>query len=206
MTSKRTTREILQHAEETLFTARLGLDHLRGSDARARMAGLRNVVVFGRATTNVLQNLRSTESDFDAWYGPHVQAMRVDRLLKYFYDLRTQILKQGALAVSSSMTFSGNPMALMRQFKAPPRAKGFFIGDSIGGSGWEVETDDGSTEKYYVAIPDNSPGLKIDMNVHLADAPDEYKSMPAAEVCELYLSRLESLLVEAKECFRKSAT
>lgn len=206
MTSKRTTKDILQHAEDTLFTARLGLDHLRGNDPKARIAGLRNVVVFGRAVTNVLQNLRSTEPGFDFWYEPHVQAMKSDTLLKYFYDLRSQILKQGTVAVSSSMTLSGNPMALMRQFKAPPRAKGFFIGDNIGGSGWEVETDDGSTERYYVTIPDDLPGVKIDMNVHLADAPDNYKSMPAPQVCEAYLDRLSSLVAEAKERFCKNAT
>lgn len=126
MSVKRTSRQIVQDAQDTLFTARLGLEHLNYSDPKVRMAGLRNVVVFGRAITNVLQNLRSTESDFDAWYLPCVEAMRADALLKYFYNLRSQILKEGDIATSVSVKFSGDPTALMRSFKAPPKAKGFF--------------------------------------------------------------------------------
>ena len=70
---KKTTSQILQQAEDTLFTAALGLAHVNGNDARARVAGLRNVIVFGRAVTNVLQNLRSTEPEFDEWYKPREQ-------------------------------------------------------------------------------------------------------------------------------------
>jgi hypothetical protein len=204
--TERTTREILQHAEETLFTARLGLDHLRGEDPKARIAGLRNVVVFGRAVTNVLQNLRSTEPTFDAWYQPQVELMRADPLLRYFYELRSKILKQGSVAVGSSMTFSGDPMALIQRFKPPPRAKAFFIGDNVGGSGWEVETDDGSTEKFYVTIPGDVPGMKLDMNIHLTDAPDQHKKLPAPDVCEEFLGKLSTLLSDAKTRFAKNAT
>lgn len=88
---KKTTRAILQHAEDTLYTATLGLTHVKGTDPLARMAGRRNVVVFGRAVTNVLQNLRATEPDFDEWYKLHVGAMEGDELLRSFIgcDLRS---------------------------------------------------------------------------------------------------------------------
>ena len=189
-----------------MFTARLGLGHLQGDDPRARIAGLRNVVVFGWAVTNVLQNLRSTEPEFDAWYQPHVEQMRQDPLLKYFYDLRSQILKQGSVAVSSSMTLSGNPMDIMKRFKAPPRAKGFFIGDNFGGSGWEVETEDGGTEKYYVTIPGDIPSVKIDVNIHLVGLPKEHERTPAPDVCKAYLDRLSGLVAEARARFERRAT
>lgn len=61
-------------------------------------------------------------------------------------------------------------MAVFRHLKAPPHAKGFSIGDTIGGSGWEVETEVGATEKFYVQLPETIPGLKVDMNIHLTDA------------------------------------
>ena len=50
---------VLRDAEATLETARLGLADLTGPDARRYMPGLRAVVTFGRAVTNVLQNLRT---------------------------------------------------------------------------------------------------------------------------------------------------
>ncbi len=200
----RTTVEILQHAEDTLYTAQLGMSHLKGDDPKARIAGFRNIVVFGRAVTNVLQNLRSTESDFDAWYQPHIEVMRADPLLKYFYELRTQILKQGLVAVSSSMTFSGNPMDIIKRFKAPPRAKSFFIGDNIGGSGWEVETDDGKTERYYVTIPGDIPGVRLDINIHLVGLPKEFEQSAAPDVCGAFLDKLSALIAEARKRFVRS--
>jgi hypothetical protein len=198
MTTGKSAREILQRADETLFTASLGLEHTKGTDAKTRIAGLRNVVVFGRAVTNVLQNLRSVDKTFDDWCQPHVEAMRNDELLRYFYELRTQILKQGALPIASSVTLSGNPMAIFARFKPPPLAKGFFIGDNIGGSGWEVETENGATEKFYVQLPPDLSGLKIDVNIHLPDAPEQFRAVPVPALCEAYLAKLSVLLEEAK--------
>ncbi len=57
----RTAEQILKEAEDTLYTAELGLCLMKGRNPKQRMAGLRNLVVFGRAVTNVLQNLRTTE-------------------------------------------------------------------------------------------------------------------------------------------------
>jgi hypothetical protein len=205
MAEKKSTKQILQRAEETLYTASLGLEHVKGKDPRTRVAGLRNVVVFGRAVTNVLQNLRSVEPEFDEWYAPHVEAMSRDELMSFFYQLRSEILKQGALAISSSMTLSGDPMAVFRHFKPPPRAKAFFIGDNIGGSGWEVETEDGAVEKYYVQLPSALPGLSVDMNIHLQGAPEELQRVPAPDLCEAYLDKLSALVKEAKARFLKHA-
>jgi hypothetical protein len=128
--------EVLKQAEDTLYTAKLGLAHVLQKDAKARIAGLRNVIVFGRAVTNVLQRLRHLLPDFDAWYQPYVDQMEADPLMKFLYRLRSEILKEGSLHVHSSVRLSGDPTAILRQFRAPPRAKSFFVGDRIGGSGW----------------------------------------------------------------------
>ena len=82
------TSGILQRTEETLYTAMLGLKALESSDPRERMAGLRNLIVFGRAVTNVLQNLRSVEPEFESWYSSYGSEMSVDPLMRFFYTLR----------------------------------------------------------------------------------------------------------------------
>jgi hypothetical protein len=198
----RTSDTILKEAEDTLYTARLGLDLVKGKDPKQRIAGLRNLVVFGRAVTNVLQNLRSTAGEsFDEWYQPKVDEMSNNQVLKYFYKLRSQILKQGTVNTSVSMSLSGNPMALMKKYQAPPGAKNFFMGDNLGGCGWEVEVDEGVTEKYYVDVPDNIEGLDMNINVHFPDAPDELKEHNIQELSEHYLDYLGRLVDEAKRIF-----
>lgn len=199
---QKTIEDILNRAEETLYTANLGLELARGKNPKSRMAGIRNVIVFGRAVTNILQNIRSIEPKFDEWYQPNVKEMEEDHLMKFFYKARTEILKEGSVAVTSSMNFTGNPMDIILLFKLPPQAKGFFISDTLGGSGWEVETEEGTTEKYYVEIPDNDTRFQIDISIHLAEAPEQFRQVPAADLCERYLGYLSKLTDAAKTHFR----
>ena len=79
--ANRTSADILRAARQTLATVEKGLADLASGDPNRRVAGLHNLVVFGRAITNVLQNLRATEGDFDEWYGPHRAEMEADPLL-----------------------------------------------------------------------------------------------------------------------------
>jgi len=131
----RTSAEILRAARQTLATAEKGLADVSSGDPNRRVAGLHNVVVFGRAVTNVLQKLRSTEPGFDAWYGPHRAQMEGDPLLKYLYRLRSEILKEGILPLSTSMHIHRLrfPDDIARLGPPPPNAKSFFIGDNLGG-------------------------------------------------------------------------
>lgn len=74
VTIRRSTATILRDVADTLRTAQLGLkDVCSTAEPGRRLPGLRNLVVFGRAVTNVLQNLRSTEPEFDRWYQPYVE-------------------------------------------------------------------------------------------------------------------------------------
>ncbi len=202
---KKTTPEILQRALETLHTAQLGLTGLQSPDPRVRIAGVRNVIVFGRAVTNVLQNLRSTEDSFEDWYKPQVAAMESQPLMKYLYKVCTEILKEGSVPVASGVLLNGNPMELLRKFKAPRGAKSFFIGDRIGGSGWEVETDAGVVEKFYVELPSDLPGFKADVTVYFPEAPAELARMPIEAVCQQYIERLTAIVNKAHARFSKGA-
>lgn len=202
---KKTTADVLQRAKDTLHTAQLGLVGLQSADPRTRIAGVRNVIVFGRAVTNVLQNLRSIESTFDEWYKPQVEAMEAEPLMKYLYKLRSEILKEGSIPVASSVLLNGNPMELIRRFKPPAGAKGFFIGDRIGGSGWEVETEAGTVEKFYVELPPDLPGFRAEVSVFFPEAPAEVARTPVEMVCQKYLERLEAIVQGAHARFAKGA-
>jgi hypothetical protein len=74
---------ILRRAEETLATARHGLDDLTGPSRTRRMTGLRNLIVFGRSVTWVLQNLKTPlGARFEQWYEARQAEMKSDALRK----------------------------------------------------------------------------------------------------------------------------
>ena len=203
MTHKNT-GEILARVEQTLVAARAGYDDAVGKNPKRRVPGLWNLVVFGRAVTNVLQNLRSTEREFDEWYRPREAEMRADPLLKYLYDRRSEILKEGAARTGVSVLIKefSFPADMAKFGPAPPNARGFVIGDPIGGTGWEVELPDGNIEKYYVELPDEIGEVEL----LLADAPTQHLGVELPDrrlqtICAAYLTYLERLVRAAKERF-----
>jgi hypothetical protein len=200
----RTTAETLNSAAETLQTAALGLGRMETGSPAQRMAGLKNLVVFGRAVTNVLQNLRSTEPSFDEWYAPFVDEMQSDPLLRHFYALRSQILKRGTTgtAVTVSITNLSLPRDAAKFGPPPPGATGFFVGDQMGGTGWEIPQPDGSIEKYYIDFPTEVGSV----DVHLTDAPTTHLgrsvlSSTAVDLGKLYLAYLEGMVRSARARF-----
>lgn len=195
--------EIIQRAREVYRTASRGLQDARVDPAR-RVAGIHNAVVFGRAVTNVLENLRSKDPRFDDWYAPISAELSADPLMKYFYKLRSQILKQGSSGTGSYTHI--RQLNLSQDIKKfgppPPNACGFFIGDSFGGSGWEVEVAPGIIEKFYVGLP-TEIGVA---GVYFQDAPGADKSAPpdldAVELCGKYLERMGAVLESATAFFK----
>jgi hypothetical protein len=88
------------------------------------------------------------------------------------------ILKEGSMPrVGSSMYIehldSRELQPLMEH--PPPGAHGFFIGDLLGGSGWQIELPDGSVEKYYVALPAD---LKVTTSLHFDQPPATHAGQP----------------------------
>lgn len=196
--------EVLDRVATTLETARYGLADLTSPDPGRQLSGLRNLVVFGRAVTNVLQNLRGVAPDFDAWYQPWVQEMRDDPLLRYFYTLRSEILKKGSLQTARSVYISSFslPTDLRRFGPPPPGATGFFIGDANGGTGWHVRLPDGTEEAYYVSLPADIGTISI----VLSDPPSPHLGRPlprlsADHLASLYCQYLERLTTEARAHF-----
>ena len=195
--SKRTPQEIIQEAEELLQTAKFGLEDMRYKPERHR-TGLRNAVVFGRNTTFALQNLRGVLPGFDEWYVPRQKEMSSNPLLKFFHNLRNKIEKQASTPTTSAThvhTFNANDL---NKFPRPLFAKGFFLGDQNGGSGWIVSLPSGKEEKYYINLPVDI----AESEVYLADAPtDNGQQRTAIELVESYLQYVEALLYEARQVF-----
>jgi len=203
-TPKRTTTEILKDVQETLKTAELGFAMVTKGPTELKLCGLRNLVVFGRATTFVLQNLRSTESEFDRWYAKYREEMKSDPLLVHFKKLRNELEKRGSLNLSTKVHIKAFsfPQDLSRFGPPPPNAKSFFMGDRLGGTGWEIQLPDGSTAKYYVNLPQDISSVSLYF-------PESPKSHLGKEIIgksievlsRLYLGYLQRLVREAKERF-----
>ena len=134
--------------------AQLGLEAVRRNSPVAKAVGLRNVAVFGRSVTWVLQNLRKTmPKQFDHWYAPHADEMRSDPLIRFFVVLRNQIEKQGLTPPSSSTEFEAKKDLTLPDDLGPPPpgAESFFL--DAGGAGWNVSIGS-ETQRFYVELPE----------------------------------------------------
>ncbi len=193
--------EVLRNTRSTLRRAELALEGFPNVPDRERaVAAMHNVVIMGRAVTNVLQNLRSKVQGFDDWYSSWKEEMSRDPLLRYLYKLRTEILKRGKEGTTNTTmvhSFSSSDIP-----PAPPNAVGFFIGDQNGGSGWEVRLEDGTIQKIYVALPED----KVRSWLGFEDFPGEHLGSPIADdslenVCQLYVQYLRRLVEAAERRF-----
>jgi len=188
--ARRETADVLRKARGIMSTAQLGLSDLAGPDPARRIPGMHNVIVFGRAVTFVLQNLRTIDSAaFDEWYGPHQEEMKADPLLKYFNKLRTTLEKEGGPDTGAGLFIEELNMADLAPLLSnpPPGAMNFFIGDQSGGSGWEVAFEGDAPVKYYIALPET---VRMAWSLHLPDPPTEHLGQPIEDPSAVGLSRL----------------
>lgn len=192
---------VLRRAHEALAVAQLALRDAR--DPRRRPAALRNVVVFGRSVSNIIENLRSRVERFDEWYKPLSEEMARDPLLKFFYNLRSQILKQGDLGTTNYAHIKHLDQEAMQRLPRPANARSFFMGDRLGGSGWTVEVSPGVMENFYIDLPDDI-GVS---GLLFRDAPasNEPGEQDAVKLCALYLQQMERLVNAAQARWGNSA-
>lgn len=200
--ARRETTDVLTKARKVFATALRGLSDLGGTDPTRRVPGFHNVIVFGRATTFVLQNLRTIDANaFDTWYAPHLAEMKSDPLLLYFNKLRTELEKEGGAetgwAIHIASFDSSKDMA-----NPPPGAKGFFIGDQHGGMGWHVTLPDGRSAKYYVQLPES----QVRTSLTTRNPPTEHLGQPIPDnsafgLSRLYLAYIDRLLRAAESHF-----
>ena len=205
---KRTTQQILEDAQRALDTAELGYESFK-KQSKNRLSGLMNVAVFGVSVTCVLQNLRSVQPEFDKWYEPYKLQMAADPLMKYFWNLRSEILKEGKLQLGSHAVLNLNvsPSTSFDRIPPPPpnvKVKSFFMGDRLGCSGYEIEQADGSINKYYVKVPK----VILKTSLHFPDSPKTHlghclSDYSVENLSRLYLDYLKKMVDDAKARFGK---
>jgi len=200
-------RDVLRGTEERLRYAELGLDDLKKGPQERRMPGFWNLVVWGRATTIALQGLKRKAPGFVKWYAKYEEEMGSDELMTFFNRMRNVLLKKAKrpelkptglhineLRLPEDLAFFGPP---------PPFATEQFIGDKTGGSGWIIGLPDGSTEKFYVKLPERIASViwafSKPPKSHLGRRLEE--SSPEA-LGELYFAYLQRLVESAKNQFQ----
>ncbi|MCF7747502.1 hypothetical protein GLP43_07970 [Sulfitobacter sp. M39] len=195
--------EIIDRAELVLRAAYAGLEMMRLSSGAKKDLGLRNVLTFGRSVTFVVQNLSSKSEVFEEWYKPHQDKLKSDPVFSFFRDARNNLEKQGRLEVSTSAQIKRFGDAEMNALSAekPPGATGFFIGDQLGGSGWEVPLPNGETIKFYVDMPSDVAVVEQTFAGDLAEKYLGKCDKTALELCERYLAGLSEIVDGAREHF-----
>jgi hypothetical protein len=206
MADQRTKAEVLASAREMLARAKDAAAELASKDPLKRRPAIMNLAVYGRAVTNVIEGLRSIEPDFDEWYKPQTSLMREDPLMRFFYKLRTEILKKGQLEVSTSTYVGYMDGAVIQRLmaSAPPGTESMVFGDQTGGNGWDVRLPDGSLERVYFEMPED---IDISSTLTFNDPPREHEGTPLKDVsienlALLYCDALERFVNEAIERFK----
>jgi hypothetical protein len=199
--------DVLEGARTTLEMVQLALEDFRHGDRPGRrLAGLRNVIVWGRAVTNVVQKIAHFQpAAFDKWYAPYQDEMQRNEPFKYLYQLRSQVLKEGLLGRTtvSVRINTTKPVDLGKLLGDPPHpGAAWFIGDPLGGSGWKVALPDGSIERFYKELPD-STDAQITTAVHFADATIEKKLSPPAESIDKLLTDYVGYLTHLVEAAQR---
>jgi hypothetical protein len=83
---------------------------------------------------------------------------------------------------------------------------GWFLGDSVGGHGWEVQLPDGSIEKVYFDLPPEVAD-NFEFEFLLSDPPDEHDGRPIedksiANLGGLYIAALSRMVDDFVERFK----
>jgi len=162
-------------------------------------------VVWGRAVTNVLQNIRTFDRErFDHWYKPRQDEMRKNANFRYLVDLRNQVLKEGVLGGISTSVYIGHFSTdqLGELGPSPTGATGFFIGDQLGGSGWTVKLSDGTEERFYTDIPTS---WEVSIQTNFVDVTKQLglpaPNVPIDRLIADYVEYLGQLVADARAEF-----
>jgi hypothetical protein len=199
------TSEILAQTKATLQIAWQGWQDLASGPPERRRAGLQNAIVWGRAVTNHLQNLRGVEPGFDAWYETYKVEMAGDPLMRFFYELRSKLLKEAApppLLGTAYLPDTNSGQLLKSLGPRPVGAISAFFGDLSGGSGWIVVSPGGEREKVYVNVSESV----VKVGSIFANLPTDHLGKPVTDSSpsgsvRLYLDYLQRMVDDAHNTF-----
>ena len=195
------TKEFLQRTRDALDTAFQGYFVVRDQPAR-RTAGFRNVIVFGDIVRRALEELPADGGSFDKWYKPVRKEFRAALVPKLFAELHAEIRKREAAGVDSKARVVGfnYPADVPKLGKRPAHAHELFMGDDLGGVGWEVEVLPGVVEKYYAILPAAYGTVEEFLSfTAVVQTSRDPRPIDAAKVCEQYIVMLEKILRGASQ-------
>lgn len=177
----------MQSVRETLRMVVMGLQDLQSEDHERRLPGLRNVCVYGHATTQALQNLRHIEDGFNEWYEPVRKRMEADSLMRFFWNLRSDILKKGDLSGLVQERAFANTQGGGILTNPPGFAVGFALPDETGRPGWLVEDPDGTQRVVRTHWQD---GTAMMHRFDFVNAPSQHRGEELTDRSVLALARL----------------
>ncbi len=162
---------------------------------------LKNFVVYCFSLTNVIQGLRSKVESFDAWWTPVFEGMRANGLARYFYLLRTEILKKNNYCVSFEL-FPRIPyrnLSLLRNAVGQAPQPGMLFQICSDGPRWILYAPDGVLIKTLPAkIPNEwnaSSRLKF-TDCPSAKFPTELAQLDISSVCAQHYDYLQLIVCE----------
>lgn len=203
MKQPRDKERIFANTSEMLDYARAGLADATAPDPRRRRSGLMNLFTYGRSVTLVIQTMKNTDPAFEEWWRPYQKWMAGDPLMHYFNERRTDILHEGELRTGSYTHIGAQgPVdigALIQELSrhGPPNTEGIFLGDQLGGNGWQVRMPDGTVERVYFDLPD----ADVTSGLTLHDPPNEHDGQPITDTSiqnlgQLYIDALTRIVDE----------
>jgi hypothetical protein len=150
MTTK-TAKQVLDNLKAHLELCNLGLKDLLSDNQNYTNLGLRNLTMHGVTFAFELQYLKNTEP---ALYEEIEAEMDTSELCGYFSDLSIELEKQQAVRPKGN-TNDSFTVEMFNRLSQPEVAQviGFFIGDILGGYGWDIALPDGQKDKFYLELP-----------------------------------------------------
>lgn len=203
MTSTESAEETIAKTKGLLRLAEDGLHDLFEGPRDRRKNGLWNLVVFGRATTNALQRLKSLVPEFSEWYFPFQEEMRNDELMLFFKNLRNAILKEGEPDLKHIVRIKelDTPRDLWAFYPVLPSDLKY-VASGLFGSGWEIELTGSSRGRFILELPPDIASSRIEM----PDPPCSHmgviiKDRSIENLAGLYFNYLKRLVETAEERF-----
>ncbi len=190
------TKAFLQHARAALDTAFQGYSVVKDHPSR-RMAGFRNVVVFGGHVRKALEDLPPDGGEFDRFMKPKSREFRKSPVARLFEELSREIRKREAQGLDTRARVVGfnYPADVPKLGPRPAHSRELFMGDELGGVGWEVEVLPGVVEKYYAILPAAYGSVDEFLSfTAVVQTSRDPRPIDVVKVCEQYILALEQIL------------
>jgi hypothetical protein len=191
----------IQLARHWLLSAERELDTFEhGTEGSQRTLSFWNFISALVATRNALRHAMKAETAFEAAFQSHWQDIESDQLFTCLVRLRNELYHEKPTRIATGMYIRQIVVSPDLMGPAPAPNASMFIGDQLGGSGWEVPQPDGSVEKFYRELPEGSVEIHYQLPERLQ--PSEHKGEDVSrlglkEIAHRALSLLQSKTREA---------